>query len=194
MKQKEDLRIIKTKKNLYEGLLKLLREKPFEEIKVSDICSVSLINRSTFYDHFSDKYELLGTLIKDLEKELEQKLSENKTATGLREYYINMIKLLLDHVSENITTYESIIKKNKSSIASDMFKNTLQKDIEKNLKTKKEITKEIPAEIITNFYVSAVINVCLLYITDSKKYKKENVITYIEKLLPKNLYNEQKNK
>ena len=73
MKKKEDLRIIKTKKNLYEGLLQLMKDTSFEDIKVSDICNVSLVNRSTFYDHFSDKYELLATLIDDLEEELDRK-------------------------------------------------------------------------------------------------------------------------
>jgi len=67
MKKKEDLRVIKTKKSIYEGLLQLMADTSFEDIKVSDICNISLVNRSTFYDHFSDKYELLAALIKDLE-------------------------------------------------------------------------------------------------------------------------------
>ena len=67
MEKKEDLRIIKTKKNLYEGLLILLKDQSFENVKVSDICKISLVNRSTFYDHFQDKYELLNSLIKYLE-------------------------------------------------------------------------------------------------------------------------------
>ena len=49
MKKKEDLRIIKTKKNLYEGLLQLMKDTSFEDIKVSDICNVSLVNRSTLW-------------------------------------------------------------------------------------------------------------------------------------------------
>ena len=42
MAKKVDLRIIKTKKNLYEGLLTLMKERTFEEIKVSDICNAAL--------------------------------------------------------------------------------------------------------------------------------------------------------
>ena len=67
MDKKEDLRVIKTKKSLYDGLIMMMKDKPFEEIKVSDICKVALTNRSTFYDHFNDKYELLYALMKDLE-------------------------------------------------------------------------------------------------------------------------------
>ena len=59
MEKKTDLRIIKTKKVIYEALIDLMKEKTFEEIKVSDICNKALINRSTFYAHYEDKYELL---------------------------------------------------------------------------------------------------------------------------------------
>ena len=53
--KKEDLRIRKTKASLYKSLLQLMEDTPFEEIKVSRICQLSMINRSTFYDHFNDK-------------------------------------------------------------------------------------------------------------------------------------------
>ena len=72
------MQLIKTKRNLYDGLLQLLCKQPFEEIKIKDICDISLTSRSTFYDHFSDKYELLASLIEDLKKELNTKLNENK--------------------------------------------------------------------------------------------------------------------
>ena len=41
---KEDLRVTKTKKLLYETLISLMEEKSFEEIKVSDICKKALIS------------------------------------------------------------------------------------------------------------------------------------------------------
>ena len=41
---KTDLRVIKTKKALFEALLDLMKDKTFEEIKVSDICSKALVN------------------------------------------------------------------------------------------------------------------------------------------------------
>ena len=66
MDKKTDLRIIKTKKVLFDALISLLEEMPFEEIKISDICDRALINRSTFYSHYQDKYELLSNYIYEL--------------------------------------------------------------------------------------------------------------------------------
>lgn len=188
MQKKEDLRVRKTKKNLYEGLMSIMRNKAFEEIKVSDICNVSLTNRSTFYDHFNDKYELLASLIKDLEKELAEKLEENKNIETAKDYYLKMIELLFDHISENINIYSSIIKHNNNSIASDMFRGTLQKDVEKFLATKLPSEISTPIEVITTFYVSAIIEVCLLYLKEPNKYKKEDILSYINNLLPSKIY------
>ena len=59
MENKIDLRIIKTKKNIYETFENLMKNHSFEEIKVSDICTLAMIIRYTFYAHYNDKYELL---------------------------------------------------------------------------------------------------------------------------------------
>ena len=41
--KKKDLRIIKTRKALYNAFEELMKSKPFEQIKVSDICNEALI-------------------------------------------------------------------------------------------------------------------------------------------------------
>ena len=78
MNNKIDLRIIKTKKILFEALVTLMEQKDFEKIKISDICDQALINRSTFYAHYEDKYDLLLAMINDLKNNLERELKENK--------------------------------------------------------------------------------------------------------------------
>ena len=42
---KTDLRIVKTNKALYEALLLLMKEKTFEEIKISDKCKKRLYDK-----------------------------------------------------------------------------------------------------------------------------------------------------
>ena len=189
MAKKTDLRVIKTKKNIYEGLLSLMKERPFEEIKVSDICNEALTNRSTFYDHFSDKYELLDALINDLEKDLVEKLEENGNSESAKEYYMKMIQIFFEHISSNINVYSSILKKNHNSIVMDMIASAIYKDVEIHIKnSNKLLTTEIPVEIISKFYVNAVTNVCLEYIKYPNKYKKEDILVYLNTLLPDKIY------
>ncbi len=44
----EDLRTIKTKKNLYDALILLMKQTNFENIKVADICKYALVNDLLF--------------------------------------------------------------------------------------------------------------------------------------------------
>lgn len=188
MTKNEDLRVRKTKKSLYEALIYIMKDKSFEEIKVSDICEKALTNRSTFYDHFTDKYDLFDSLIKDLEYELTTKLEKNVSSSSSKKYYMNMIKVLFDHVSENTIVYSSIINKNRNSIIMDMVYNTLIKEVQEHLLMTNISNTNIPVEIVSNFYVSAVINVCMDYLKNPTKYTKEEIIEYLDLLLPDTIY------
>jgi AcrR family transcriptional regulator len=56
---KEDLRVRRTHKLLWEALMAELTERTFEEITVRDICERAMVHRTTFYKHYEDKYALL---------------------------------------------------------------------------------------------------------------------------------------
>lgn len=186
MQKKEDLRIRKTKANLYKALLQVMSQKTFEEIKITDICNVSMINRSTFYDHFSDKYELLASLLKDLNNELISHLRIDKEITSLKEYYVELIKHIIDFQNKNLNIFSAfaILRKNNNSIAYDMLREAIQQEVCKKINEEYINKSKVPAEIISLFYVSAVISVAMEIIQDKNKYTDEDLITYLEQLIP----------
>ncbi len=49
-----------TKNALADSMKKLMRQRSFEKISVSDICNDCGINRKSFYYHFRDKYDLVN--------------------------------------------------------------------------------------------------------------------------------------
>lgn len=55
----EDRRVRKTKTQLQQTLAKLLVQKPINKITVKELCDMVDINRSTFYAHYQDVYELM---------------------------------------------------------------------------------------------------------------------------------------
>ncbi|MFZ1689758.1 MAG: TetR family transcriptional regulator, partial [Trichococcus flocculiformis] len=59
-----DLRVQKTYKALVEAFERLLLEKEFESISVTEICDAAMIRRPTFYKHFLDKYDFITFFIK----------------------------------------------------------------------------------------------------------------------------------
>jgi AcrR family transcriptional regulator len=53
-----DLRIIKTKNNIQEAFLKIRAKNALKKIKVTDLCKMALINKTTFYKYYQDIYAL----------------------------------------------------------------------------------------------------------------------------------------
>lgn len=182
---KVDLRIVKTKKCIYAAFLELLESKPFEEIKVSEICTKAMVNRSTFYTHFEDKYALLDCLIKDMKHTLKSLLAENDKIGNSKEYYMEMIKILMDHVEEKKRFYMTIMANNKNSIAMDMIYAAIEEDLTDRID--KEKRSDIPSEFVTYFYIGAIFNVGLQWIRNKCNYSKEEVISYLERLISKDI-------
>jgi AcrR family transcriptional regulator len=58
-----DPRAKRTRKMFQDALSKLLKEKDFSEISVGDLAEESTLNRATFYGHYTDKFDLLESLV-----------------------------------------------------------------------------------------------------------------------------------
>lgn len=66
MDKNTDLRVVKTRANIQKTFIDLLSEKDFDQITIQNILDRALINRSTFYRHYSDKYDLAEVLINEI--------------------------------------------------------------------------------------------------------------------------------
>lgn len=183
MEKKCDLRVIKTKNLIYSTLMDLMKEKTFEEIRVSDICNRALINRSTFYAHYEDKYELLVDFINNLKEEFVAKLSKNRNNLDTRDYYIELIKVFLDYVEDKKDIYSLIMLKNRNSIMMDILLSVVNDDVIKRVKSD-EINTKMPGNIIAKFYLGGVINLGVEWLKDDNKYTKEDIIKYLDILIP----------
>lgn len=186
MEKRIDLRIVKTRNNLYQTLISLMSDKPFEEIKVSDICEKALVNRSTFYSHYSDKYELLSSLIDTLKDSLEKELEKNTSMLNTKEYYLEMISLFLDHVEEKKNIYAAIGKTNKNGILMDMIYDTFKKEIIEGM-NKLDKRVQIPNNFVATFYLGAVFSVGTEWMLNNFKYTKKEMLHYLDILIPDDL-------
>jgi AcrR family transcriptional regulator len=185
LKEKTDLRIVKTKKILFNSLLNLMKIKNFEKIKISDICEESLINRSTFYAHYDDKYELLIDLFEERKLSLLKVFEDNENKAFSKEYLMELLSILIDHIEENKEIYSAILANNRNGILIDFLIDAIEKDVSERLKGNSEINiSDLPLDIIVKFYAGGLINIGIDCITRTKKYSKKELLLYIDKLIP----------
>lgn len=93
-----DRRIKNTRNAIRGAFLRLLGEKPVGKITVSLLCEQAGVNRSTFYMHYRDVYELL----EGMKEELLEKIDLLCQELSSREYdnYTTM-RRILDTICEN---------------------------------------------------------------------------------------------
>ena len=62
---KQDSRFIASEARIKEAFYELLSRKSIDEIRVQEIIASAGINKSTFYSHYRDKYDLLDSMSAD---------------------------------------------------------------------------------------------------------------------------------
>lgn len=77
MEKRIDRRTRKTRELLRNGLAELMEQKSIKEITVKELVEKVDINRSTFYLHYSDIYEMMETIENDLVEEIQKSVQDH---------------------------------------------------------------------------------------------------------------------
>lgn len=99
MAEKTDRRIRKTKAQLRAGLAELMSEKSIREITVKELVDKVDINRSTFYLHYTDIYNMLDEIEKGLLAEIVHAIDAHPI--GLNENTFPFIADMFSILSDN---------------------------------------------------------------------------------------------
>ena len=101
-----DLRIVKTHESLQQALLILLKEKPLEEITVSELCRMAKINRGTFYLHYKNIHGVFERYFEEIVEDLKRSILApyHKMDQRLEELEADMIQIF-HHVKKYETFY-----------------------------------------------------------------------------------------
>lgn len=76
---KENRKIIYTKHVLKESLMALMKTKSIGKITVKELCKIADLNRSTFYSHYKDIYEI----IEQMENNIVESVMRNINMEGI---------------------------------------------------------------------------------------------------------------
>ena len=165
----------KTKTYLANALLELLKVKSFDDIKVTEICDKALIHKTTFYNHFEDKYELLNYVLLKIHNEINEQVKKDN---GIINYYLSIAKYYIRYIKDNPELFKSIIT-NDNNVSINLFQRLYVKDIEKNISN----ISNIPVNYVAHFYVSAVLAVISEWFINGMKEDEETLLDYISNLI-----------
>ena len=96
-----DLRVRRSRESLIDALCKLTKDRPLQKISVREITEEAMVNRSTFYAHFVDKYDLFRIAIgQRMRHDLAAELSD---ATGFTYTSLRMLILVCGNAMTGIS-------------------------------------------------------------------------------------------
>ena len=108
--EKEDHRIRVTKKIIKDAFLALLKDKPIKDISVKELCASADINRSTFYFHYLDVYDLLEKVEQEMLDDLNRLL--NNSSYDLIALSNSIYLEIFNFISRHIEMCEILLVKN----------------------------------------------------------------------------------
>lgn len=82
-----DARVRNTRQAIRHAFLELLKEKPVSGISVTELCEKSQINRTTFYKHYADVFDLLDCMEQEMLAYLKQALAEQPCRSLYEMFY-----------------------------------------------------------------------------------------------------------
>ncbi|WP_339264732.1 TetR-like C-terminal domain-containing protein [Paenibacillus sp. FSL R5-0470] len=124
MNQRERL----TKLLLKQSLIRLLKEKNISQISVKELCASADINRSTFYLHYANAYDLL--------EHVEQEIIDNTNAylekIEANDNGITYILTFLDYIKKNDDLFAIMLLKSNDN---ELFSKRLLNEVLMNIDT-----------------------------------------------------------
>jgi len=187
MKRKEDARVVRTKSRLFNAFTELLSEKTFEEITIQAICNRSNVRRATFYKHFSDKYDFLAGLTRDLRGKFEENFNREAKLTDLApaEYYLKYLRAIIDFLDKNEAIVKLILN---SSLSSAMVSVVVE---ENYIRTKEKLDEDVrnglgliaSTDTVAIYIAGGISNAIIKWLTLGKNIPREEFIKELGSLL-----------
>jgi len=176
MGEKLDRRQKYTRLVLKESLLQLLEQKTMSTITVKEICKKADINRSTFYAHYKDQFDLLDNIEEEIIEDLYQYLDHYQS--NLEKESIQMIEKLLDYIEENRQSFHVLLTNNADPAFEIRLKDIARHFMIRHWMSEQSIDEQVSMYLST-FVVSGAIHVIKDWIhhdMDLSKKRLSNMI------------------
>lgn len=182
-----DRRILRTRTTIVDAFVSLVFEKGFSAISVKDITTGADVNRSTFYAHYEDKYDLLDKLITEKLEELSHLIRPDHPSalayTGSFDEPDPIFIVLFTHLTDNKRFYQAMLTK----LAPENFTIKLYEVIREsfyariaNMKMEQKLS--VPLDILLNYSSSSVMGVILNWINDPTMYTPQYMALQLTRL------------
>ncbi|WP_068675499.1 TetR/AcrR family transcriptional regulator [Oceanobacillus sp. Castelsardo] len=156
MNSKLDRRKKYTRMVLKDSLIKLLKEKQISQITVKEVCELADINRSTFYSHYRDHFDLLYQIEEEIIEDMNEYLSQYNFTK--EEESVKMTAKLLEYIASKRDICQTLLHENGDTTFQKRVMNVAHRFLMKSWKDMINLDEDISGYLST-FIISGSIHV-----------------------------------
>ena len=146
-KPKESRRIRYTKMVLRESLMELMKTRPISAISIKEICAKADISRSSFYNYYTDQYDLLQKTEEETLAFINNNLNKYAFYKNEKQGALRMVEEILQYVVDNNKSIYVLFSENGNiNFQKTLFSSMYEKNIMKSL------TDKLPDEQTKQYY------------------------------------------
>lgn len=178
---KVDKRVLKTKRAIFTAFAQLLSEKDLSHITITDIANKAEINRKTFYNYYSNIYEVMEEIenltVSTFEKRLDQ-IEFEDMSSFLNQLFIQFT----DTINSDLEFFSHLFKTNNRSFLVKKIIDSLKDYIQKRIEEKEEIDKHT-FNLICDFCVPGIISVYVNWFMNNQDISIEELSSHLTQLI-----------
>ncbi|MFI9578838.1 TetR/AcrR family transcriptional regulator [Staphylococcus capitis] len=180
-----DLRVKKTQRALMDSFLELLKTKNFSQITVQDLCDRAMVRRSTFYRHYSDKYDLLNQVLANFSNSLHESHSESLLVKQPKSYFENIVRDTLYFLIENRETIQSIFTISYYDEVTRIVYTQLYKGVERqvNFDIRHGIRFTIDLEVYKEFIAGSILRIIYAWLKEGQERSVDELTIEVVKII-----------
>ena len=182
-----DRRQQKTRAAIFAAFSKLLAEKSYGKITVQEIIDTANVGRTTFYDHFETKDDLLKALCEELFGHIISSAADCTHTHGLYSEGNapeSVFCHLLQHLQENENNILGLLSSESSEIFLRYFKDSLNELIQKQfIGQDRRANLDIPEDFLVNHISGSFVEMVLWWTRGQMKQTPEELDRYFRSVI-----------
>ena len=167
-----DPRVLRTRRLLQDAVLKLVCERPMDEVTVGDIAERATVNRTTFYQHYRDTETLLADA---LDNQFAERLaSQMNDPDAVKDFDPNQppreLVVYFELVADNAALYRKVLTDSASTVAITRLRGGVKALLERSIEVCGDFGgptagATIPPEIAVAVVAEAIIGAVLAWLS-----------------------------
>ncbi|MCL1859125.1 MAG: TetR/AcrR family transcriptional regulator [Oscillospiraceae bacterium] len=183
--EKTDYRIRLTKQIIRQNLVPLMKKYHISRISIKMLCERAGINRSTFYSHYADIYDLLTQIQQEIITELSEHIS-GSAFSEQNKLTVEALEQILNYAKSNAELFEVLLSDNGDfAFQREIMLLAQQKTIQ-TLQDMKQLSPNV-SEYLQYFVVNGALSLIQKWLSDGAKESVPEMAELCSTLLFKGL-------